>query len=74
MAPKKPLKALQSNTVKIFKISNRRGFAAICKANLTEGRTPYQTYQRMQKALKRMGFCLKDITAKQALKLVKKTI
>jgi len=74
MAQKKPLRSLPSKTVKMFKICNRRGYAAICKENLTEGRTPYQTYQRMQKALKRIGFTLKDLNAGQAQKLVRKTI
>lgn len=74
MAQKKTLKALAASSVKIFKIRNRRGYAAICKENLTEGHTSYQTYQRMAKALKRQGFALKDIGAKHAQKLVRKSI
>ena len=39
--------------IKIFKIKNRKGYAAICCGHLTEGKTPEQTRDRMQKALKR---------------------
>ncbi len=39
--------------IKIFKIKNRKGYAAMCKGHLTEGRTLYQVYERMLKALKR---------------------
>jgi len=39
--------------VKIFKMRNRKGYAAICLDNLTEGRTLHLTYDRMLKALKR---------------------
>jgi hypothetical protein len=39
--------------IKIFKIKNRRGYAAICNDHLTEGRTPEETRDRMAKALKR---------------------
>jgi hypothetical protein len=39
--------------VKIFKIKNRRGFAALCDDHLTEGRTSQQASDRMIKALKR---------------------
>lgn len=74
MTKKKALKVILPKTVTIFKIQNRRGFAAICKGNLTEGATPYQAYLRMNKALKRMGCILKDITAAQAKKLIKSKI
>ena len=40
-------------SVRIFKIANRRGFAAICAGHLTEGATKQQTLERMAKALKR---------------------
>lgn len=39
--------------VKIFKIKNRRGFAALCNDHLTEGRTTQLALARMEKALKR---------------------
>ncbi len=52
----KGLKKLSSGRVTIFKIKNRRGYAALCFSNLTEGRTPSQAFERMGKAVKRMGF------------------
>lgn len=39
--------------VKIFKIKNRRGFAAICSSHLTEGRTTQEACARMVKAMRR---------------------
>jgi hypothetical protein len=44
--------------VKTFKIRNRKGYAVICKDNLTEGSTVKQAIERMNKALKRMGYTL----------------
>ena len=41
--------------IKIFKIKNRKGYGAICLSNLTEGKTIYQAYERMLKALGRNG-------------------
>lgn len=40
-------------SVKIFKIKNRKGYAAICRDRLTEGGTPQQAQERMAKALRR---------------------
>ncbi len=40
-------------TVKIFKIKNRGGYAAICEDHLTEGTTQPQAIARMVKALSR---------------------
>ncbi len=40
-------------SVKIFKIKNRSGYAAIYANHLTEGRTIQQAYQRMVKAVRR---------------------
>ena len=42
--------------VKIFRIANRRGYAAVSLNNLTEGSTANQAYGRMIKALKRVGY------------------
>ena len=56
---KKKLRKLSRGKVSIFKIKNRRGFAAICMSNLTEGRTPAQALARMAKAVKRLGYELK---------------
>ena len=55
---KKHLRKLTAGKVTIFKIQNRRGFAALCMKNLTEGRTPAQAFARMVKAVKRSGFAL----------------
>ena len=40
-------------TVKIFKMKNRRGYAALCNDCLTEGATQNQAYDRMVKAIRR---------------------
>lgn len=40
-------------SVNIFKIKNRRGYAAVCASHLTEGRTAQQAYERMVKAVRR---------------------
>jgi len=42
-----------NKTVNIFKIDNRRGYAAVCGRCLTEGSSPRQAFERMAKALKR---------------------
>ncbi|MFH1479266.1 MAG: hypothetical protein ABIG92_05795 [Candidatus Omnitrophota bacterium] len=39
--------------IKVFKIKNRRGYAALCAGHLTEGKTPCEAKDRMEKALKR---------------------
>lgn len=56
---KKKLKALSRSKVKMFKIQNRRGYAAVCMGHLTEGRTTDQALRRMAKAVKRSGYLLK---------------
>ena len=53
---KKKLKKMSSGRVTIFKIKNRRGYAAITMNHLTEGRTPVEAFNRMVKAVKRAGF------------------
>lgn len=55
---KRKLKKMKASQVTIFKIQNRRGYAAICKKNLTEGNTPVQAFYRMVKAVKREGYAL----------------
>ncbi len=52
----KKLKKLSTSKVTIFKIKNRRGFAAVSLNNLTEGNTPVQAFNRMAKAVKRLGY------------------
>jgi len=37
----------------VFKIKNRKGFAAICCGHLTEGKTREEASARMEKALRR---------------------
>lgn len=39
--------------IKVFKIKNRKGYAAICEDHLTEGKTKQEAHSRMEKALKR---------------------
>jgi hypothetical protein len=45
--------------IKIFKIKNRKGYAGLCLNHLTEGRTLYQVYDRMVKALRRSKIAIK---------------
>ncbi len=40
--------------VKMFKIKNRRGFAAVCKDCLTEGQSREEAFARMVKAITRL--------------------
>ena len=37
----------------IFKIKNRKGYAAVCCDHLTEGKSPQEAHERMCKALRR---------------------
>ena len=39
--------------MKLFKIKNRTGYAALCSDHLTEGKTREQAKARMDKALRR---------------------
>ena len=55
--PKQPRK-ISRGKIRIFKIENRRGFAAVCMNNLTEGRTVDQALQRMARPLKKQGYLL----------------
>lgn len=50
---------IQAKRIKIFKIKNRKGYAALCLGYLTEGTTTYQVYDRMRKALRRNDISLK---------------
>ena len=40
--------------VRIFKIKNRKGYAALCKDCITEGTTKNEAYDRMVKAVRRI--------------------
>ena len=59
MAKTKTLRPLSKRELSLFKIKNRRGYAAICHKNLTEGNSIIQVIARMNKALKREGLVLK---------------
>ncbi|UCH12832.1 MAG: hypothetical protein JSW18_02520 [Candidatus Omnitrophota bacterium] len=50
---------IAAQKIKIFKIKNRKGYAAVCFDRLTEGTTTYQAYDRMLKALRRGGIIIK---------------
>ena len=52
----KPLKKLSQRQVKVFKVKNRRSYAAICMDNLCEGSTPQQAVRRLYHPLRRMGY------------------
>jgi len=54
----KVLRKVSKNKVTVFKIKNRKGYAAICMNNLTEGATRGVVLDRMNKALKRSGYTL----------------
>ena len=58
MAKEINLKKIPMSQVIKFKIKNRKGFAVVCKDNLTEGSTVNQAVERMNKALKRMGYTI----------------
>ena len=55
----KKLRPIAKRETCVFKIKNRRGYAAICRRNLTEGTTVAQALARMNKALRREGLLLK---------------
>jgi hypothetical protein len=44
---------MPANKISVFKITNRRGYAAICRNHLTEGKSKPEALARMAKALKR---------------------
>ena len=50
------LKKISSKKVKVFKLRNRRSYAAICMDNLCEGTTPQQAIRRLYHPLRRMGY------------------
>ena len=52
----KPLKKISAKQVKVFKIRNRRAYAAICMDNLCEGTTASQAIRRLYHPLRRMGY------------------
>lgn len=52
----KTFKKMPASKVTIFKIKNRKGYAAVALNNLTEGKTPVEAFNRMVKAVKRAGY------------------
>ncbi|MCG3177276.1 MAG: hypothetical protein MOGMAGMI_02244 [Candidatus Omnitrophica bacterium] len=49
-------KKITPGKIKVFKVRNRRCYAAICMDNLCEGRTPQQAIRRLYHPLRRMGY------------------
>lgn len=64
------MKKINPKKVRMFKIRNRKGYAAICMNNLTEGATVTQAYDRMIKALKRNKIELEKLEAAKLRKLL----
>ncbi|MDP3981411.1 MAG: hypothetical protein Q8Q33_08375 [Chlamydiota bacterium] len=54
------LKKIAPKQFTLFKIKNRKGYAAICLNNLTESRTAAQAFSRLKFPLRRMGYVLPD--------------
>lgn len=48
------MKKIGRYTVKIFKMKNRKGYAAICNDCVTEGASKVVAYDRMVKAITRI--------------------
>ena len=48
------MKKIGKRKVTIFKMKNRRGYAAVCSDCLTEGRSATQAFDRMVKAISRI--------------------
>jgi len=64
---------IAAQKIRIFKIKNRKGYAALCLNHLTEGRTLFQVYERMLKALRRSGMTVARAPA-DIRRLIKKKI
>jgi hypothetical protein len=47
------MNVVSQRAIKVFKIKNRSGFAAICDDHLTEGKSEAEALDRMVKALTR---------------------
>ena len=58
MSKSTKFKKMSRSNVKTFRIRNRKGYAAICMNNLTEGPTSSEAIRRMAKAVKRQGYTL----------------
>ena len=47
------MQVLTDRPIKVFKIKNRSGYAAVCDEHLTEGKSEAEALDRMLKALNR---------------------
>ena len=47
------MNVISDRAIKVFKIKNRSGYAALCDDHLTEGKTEAEALDRMVKALRR---------------------
>lgn len=54
------LHKVHAREITIFKIANRKGYAAICRQHLTEGRSVPQAYARLIKSCSRKGLGLPE--------------
>ena len=63
------LMKIGTKTVTIFKMKNRKGYAALCDSCLTEGSTSSMAYARMVKAITRIE--KKKKTKKSSKKLMR---
>jgi hypothetical protein len=57
---RRTLRKLGMRDITVFKLANRRGYAAIARNCLTEGRSIPQAYGRLTKACRRCGFALPE--------------
>jgi hypothetical protein len=60
MGKTQALRKVNVSRMIIFKVKNRRSYAAICLGNLCEGNTPAQAFGRLKHPLRRMGYALPD--------------
>ena len=68
------LKPIPVSSIRMFKIANRRGYAAVAQHHLTEGSTPLQAYERLRKACRRSGLALPEMDAKRVSRLASRGV
>ena len=66
------MKKVPARKVWIFKVRNRKSFAAIFEHHLCEGTTPGTAYRRVAKASRRHGYLLEEVDAERARRLVRR--
>lgn len=54
------LRSISASQIKVFRIRNRRGWAAVCLDNLTEGKSAAEAVGRLKHPLRRMGYALPE--------------